>query len=252
MPVVHLLGKILPVVAEVSVDHDPTVKWESPDIGLTMEFKNHIVKSQIDVHCTLNRYLPSDFVHVYMRALDLCQASVDLVAFSQGCGLTVLLDTFVNPHGVRSPIAPQELGLACLCTAFKLDSSFDEVHSLVLTDWRLGMALHDLTLSITLPHAGAINCARAIEGLRHLIATSDSDDKKAWEEMRVALNVDRAYLQLITDASKNVRRGNRVHVPGSITGEITRRSWMIMDRYFAYRKGGNIALKAPGFPLLTG
>jgi hypothetical protein len=140
--------------------------------GLTMEFKTRIEKSQIDVQCTVNRYVPSDFVHIYMRALDLCQASVNLVAFSQGWGLTVVLDTFVSPDGTRSPIAPQDLSLASLCTTFKLDSGFDEIHSLVLTDWQLGMALHDLILAITVPHVSAVNCARAIEGLRPLSTTS--------------------------------------------------------------------------------
>jgi hypothetical protein len=104
MPTIHLIGRILPEVVKVSLGHKPTVKWESPDIGLTMEFTNHITDSRIDVECKLNRWTSDTFVPVYMRALDLCRASVDVVAFAMGCGLSVFLDTISDPSGNPSPI----------------------------------------------------------------------------------------------------------------------------------------------------
>jgi hypothetical protein len=70
----------------VTIGHDPIITWDAPDLGLTMQFKNHIEKSRIDVQCTLNRYNADDFPYVYMRAFDVCRASVNLVAFSQGWG----------------------------------------------------------------------------------------------------------------------------------------------------------------------
>jgi len=126
MPTVHILGKVLPEVAQVSIGHKPIIKWESPDIDLTMEFTNHIDKSQIDVECKLNRYDPNDFTHLYIRALDLTRASVDLIAFATGWCLTVVLDTFVDPDGQRSPIAPKDDSLRSLCTAFDLTNGFDD------------------------------------------------------------------------------------------------------------------------------
>jgi hypothetical protein len=252
MPTVRFLGKVLPEIAQVSVGHNPVIKWESPDLGLIMEFTNTIEKSRIDVECKLNRYAPSDFITIYMRALDLSRASVDVVAFAMGWGLTVVLETFVDPNGQTSTIAPIDNSLPLLCTAFNLANGFDEVYSLVLTDPSLFMALNDLILAITLPHVSTVNCARAIEGLRHLIALPGTSDKQAWAQMREALRLDIAYLKLITDNSAASRHGSRDHVPGNVTTEITRRSWIIMNRYFEYRKRGSQPLLEVDFPLLVG
>jgi hypothetical protein len=253
MAIVHFLGRILPdTLIQISIGHKPIVKWESPDIGLTMEFTNHIEKSQIDVECKLNRYTPNDFLPVYMRAMDLCRASVDLVAFTKGYGLTVVLETFVDPTGATSSLLFKDDSLAPLCSALTLSSGFDEVHTMVLTDVGLFMALNDLVGAITLPHVSTVNCARALEGLRHLIAPPGINNKEAWGQMRQALQVDEAYLKLITDNSTASRHGDRTHVPGDTTAEITRRSWVIMNRFFEYRKGGSKPLSAPDFPLLHG
>ena len=55
-------------------------------------------------------------------------------------------------------------------------------------------------------------------------------------------------------ASFNPRHGDRKFVSEEITSEIIRRTWIIMDRYFEYRKrakGAKGALKAPDFPELA-
>jgi hypothetical protein len=252
MATVHFLGRVLPKVVKVSLGHKPKLKWESPDIGLTMEFTNHITDSNIDVECTLNRWTPDDFVAVYMRALDLCRASVNVVAFAMGCGLTVFLDTFVDPSGAHSPILCNDDRLRPLCTAFTLTAGFDEIHAMVLQNPTLFMALNDLILAITLPHVSSVNCARAMERLKHLIAPNSTNDVKAWQQMREALRIGETYLKFITRHSVGPRHGSAVHVPGAVTTEVTRRAWTIMNRYFEYRKKGGAPLTAAEFPLLKG
>jgi hypothetical protein len=218
-----------------------------------MEFTNHVVNSKIDIECRLNRFAPGDLVHVWMRAFDLARASIDLVAFATGCGLTVVLDTWVDPNGLKSRINPGDPpNLAPLCTAFTLTKDFDEVHQLVLSDPGFFMALNDLVNAIIYPHVSSVNCARCIEGLRHLIAAPGSTDKQAWEQMRQVLHIDRAYLQLITDTSTKPRHGDRIRVSGAVTTEITRRSWIIMNRYLEFRKRGSKPLPSTEFPLLVG
>lgn len=251
MPTVHFLGRVLPEVIQVSIG-DKSVKWEAPELGLTMEFTNHIENSRIDVECKVNRYTPEDLVPVYMRALDLCRASVDLVAFTMGCGFTVHIETFVDPSGARSSILPKDDSLPPLCTAFTLANGFDEVHSMVLQDWRLFMALNDLVIAITLPHVSPVNCARAMERLKYLIASPTSKDKQGWQQMRHALQISEAYLKFITDHSADPRHGRPVHIPGRVTTEVTRRAWIIMNRYFEYRKRRSKPLSLNDFPVLTG
>jgi hypothetical protein len=252
MPTVHFLGKVLPGVVQVSLGHKPIVKWEAPDVGLSMEFTNHITNSQVDVECKLNRYSSEDFMPVYMRAFDICRASVGLASFAMGYGLTVVLETFVDPGGSKSTILAKDESLASLCTAFTLTKGFDEVHTMVLQNWPLFHALNDLIEAITVPHVSPVNCGRVVERLRELIASPGSNRKNAWKEMRDALQVDEAYLKFITDHSVDPRHGLPVHVPGSVTTEVIRRAWTIMNRYFDYRKNGGKPLSGKSFPLLTG
>ena len=127
-----------------------------------------------------------------------------------------------------------------------------KIWDLVLSDPPLFQALDDLIVLITLPHHAAVDCARAIEGLRNLVAARGATVSRSWEQMRNALQLDRSFLQPITDTSTAPRHGDRNFIPGTTVTEIVRRSWIIMDRFLEYQKRGNISLPATDFPLLAG
>jgi len=251
MQTVHFLGKVLPEPTNVTLSSLPVIKWQATEIGASLEFVSHIVDSKIDIECRLNDYKPEYFALLYMRALDICRAQVDLVAFKSGLGLTVVLEAFIDPNGAATKILLQNESLAALCTAFTLDDGFDQVCAHVLTSIPLFMALRDLIAAISLPHVSSVNCARAIERLKHLVASPDSRDKQAWQQLRQALQIDEAYLRFITDHSTNPRHGQPGHIPGAVTSEVIRRSWVIMNRYFEYLKRGSSPLSSTDFPLLS-
>lgn len=209
-------------------------------MDLTMEFRNHIADSLIDVACNLNRWESNLLVPVYMRALDLSRASVNVVGFAMGYGLTVHLHTLVDPTGNSSAIVFTDPRLPSLCTAYNLTVGFDEVHSMVLREPTLFMAFDDLIAAITLPHKAPVNCARVMDRLKHLIAPTGVKDKAAWQAMRNALRVDEAYLKYITDSSSAPRHGRPDHIPGTVTTEVTVRAWTVMNRYLEYRKAGGV------------
>lgn len=250
MPTVHFLGKILPRTVRITLDDGPTLKWESADNGLIMEFTNHITNSQIDIECKLNRYTSGDFAQIHKRAVDICRASVDLASFNTGRGLLVDIESFVDPSGAISAIEIKDDNLAQLCTAFTLTAGFAQIHTMVLQDWRRFRVLNDLIGAITQQHAAPVNCARAIEGLRYLIASPDASTTKAWKQMRDVLRIDEAYLKFITDHSVDPRHGKPVHIPGNVTSEVTRRAWIVMNRYFEYLKNGEKPLPENDFPIL--
>jgi hypothetical protein len=239
MPTVHFLGRVLPKTVNISIDHDPIIKWESPDIDLNMEFICHVRDSSINVECRLSRWEADLFSEVYKRAFDLSRASIDLVGFAMGYGLSVYLDAFVNPEGIQSELLFKDDSLPAICTAFGLDHDFDEVHIIVLQEPSLYMALNDLMAAITLPHVSVVNCARAVERIKHLLAPNAQSDKQAWAAMRAELLIDEAYLRYVTDSSKDARHGKYIFVPGAITSEVTRRAWACVNRYLEYRKGGS-------------
>jgi hypothetical protein len=102
METIHFLGYILPETIKVSVHHSPLLKWEAPEHGISMEYMINITDSKIDVECKVSEYRQSLLAELRMRALDLCSASINLVAFQRGFGLTTILDTFVDPTGTTS------------------------------------------------------------------------------------------------------------------------------------------------------
>ena len=250
MPTVHFLGRVLPEPALVSVPSIAVRKWEDPELRLTMEFITHIANSKIDVECKLNTYNSEHFVNIYMRALDLCRVPVDLVAFKLGWGLSVVLEDFVGPSGVTTPIVCKDERLAALSTSFTLDNGFDLLCTKTSESVPLLMALSDLIAAITVPHISLVNCARAMDRLKHLIAPEGAKDGEAWRKLQEALRIEETYLKYITDHSKNPRHGRSGHTPGKVTTEVTRRAWTVMNRYFEYLKRGSTALPVNEFPLL--
>jgi len=70
--------------------------------------------------------------------------------------------------------------------------------------------------------------------------------------MQTGLNLDAAYLKLITDQSVGPRHGDHQYVLGTMTREIATRSWTVMNRFLEYLKRGRAALPPDEFPLLKG
>jgi len=251
MQSIHFLGKVLPPPAQVTVSFTPSIKWKAEEIDLAMEFTCKIENSSIDIECRVDGYRPEHFAELYRRALDICRAQVDLVAFKLGWGLTVVLEEFIDSKGSASPIVLKDDSLAPLCTAFSLDNGFDELCVKVIQSVPLFMALRDLIAAISLPHVALVDCARAMDRLKHLVAASGASDKQAWQQLREALQIDEAYLKFITDHSTDPRHGKPGHTPGTVTTEVTRRAWVIMNRYFEHLTRGNVSLDPSEFPLLT-
>ena len=209
-----------------------------------------VEKSVVDIECILSDWKIEHLPDLYRRALDICRAEVDLVGFSMAYGLTVLLDTFEAPDGSVTSIAPNSPYLEGLCTAFSLDKGFDKVCMRVIQRPLLFMAIHELMTAISLPHESLVVCARAMDRIKNSLASPGANDKVAWEQMRTTLRVDKAYLKYITDASAGPRHGKPGHTPGYVTTEVTRRAWVIMNRYLEYIVHGEKPLDSAAYPIL--
>jgi hypothetical protein len=255
MPTVHLLGKVLPAKFQISIDQKSVAKLDNADTGLIAHsIRVQIKDSLIDVECDLNRYTQRDLYTVAMWAHDMSAVWVNLIAFKTGWGMTTVIDTIVDQHGSHGPIYRTNDDLQPLCTSFSLTSWLDEAHKIAGGTVALFTALNDLIVANTNLGATAapINCARAIDGLKHLIASPSSTETKKWEEFRAALRLDKTYIQIISDHSTAPRHGQFSRIAGSDRLEIIKRSWVIMNRYLEYRKGGSKPLPLTDFPLLSG
>ncbi|MGE5510609.1 MAG: hypothetical protein ACM31O_05080 [Bacteroidota bacterium] len=70
--------------------------------------------------------------------------------------------------------------------------------------------------------------------------------------MRSLLNIERDYLQRITDASRGPRHGYRGGATGAGQQIAIQRAWVIMNRYFKFmQRGGEQPLPRDEFPALA-
>jgi len=257
MPTVHFLGRVFPAAFRVSVQDIPPVKWEQPEVGLQMEFQLHIKDSAVDVECVVNRFSRDDLASIWTRAFDLARAAVDLVSFSRGWGLLVVFETFVDPNGASSQWATSDASLPPLCTSFgpgdASGGNFSKLIVILLQEPSLFMALNDLIAANTFPHCCPTNCGRVLDSIRNMVTppTANASVKQSWEALRTNLRAEREYLQLVTDLSTGPRHGDRTHIPGPLTTEILKRTWIIMDRFLEFRKRGSQPLPESEFPVLA-
>jgi hypothetical protein len=254
MPTVQFLGRVHPAVMNVTIRPGGTAGWNVEELGLAMAIEFEITNSAVHVNCHLNKYDASDFVAIWMRAFDTVRAAVNLLGFVLATGLTVTLDTFIDPEQHHKALLAEDQRLAGICTVLNrselASDAFSKILKIVLSEPPLFLALNDLVAGITQPHQAAVVSARALESLRHLIAPGSSVSD-GWTALREALKIDRPYLQYITDLSTGPRHGDHKHIPGEPTTEVIRRAWIIMNRFLEYRKGGNVSLPASEFPILT-
>lgn len=258
MPKVQFLGRILPSVCKVTLALDPStsITWLDTERQITYVFKLFVTDGLVRIECDATRYDQSCFDEVYRRALDLARATVDVLAFGTGFGLTVVFDKFIDAQNTESELMIQDGRLPPLVTAFKVNSPLpnhlQETLQAVWTEPALFFALRDLIESITLPHRGPVCCGRAVEGLRTLMTGSSMPRGQAWGEFRRNLQLDETYVKLITDHSVAPRHGDHIRISGAVTFEIVQRAWVIMDRFLIFRLRGNKQLPSAEFPLLRG
>lgn len=249
MDIVHFLGFILPNNPIISIAGHPKMRMTAPEIGVDLLYTVDITNSKIDITCEVEpRYRDELLIELRMRALDICRAAVNLVAFSGGLGLMTVLDTFVDTVGNPTVVTIANPKLAAACTSFSA-ATFEDVHKFVREDIHLSVLLNDLIMAQTMTHTAQINCARVIDGLKNRIAPG-LKDKAAWAKFQETLNLGEDYLKFISKRSSDPRHGQLPIVTREEAGEIILRAWTVMNRYFEYLKGGSIKLESATYPVL--
>jgi hypothetical protein len=258
MPTIRYLGTVMPIHARTTLTNIPVIAWAPSDPAEPpIDFSLQIINSIISVRCSVSNFEETDLTDLYWRVIALVRVAVDLLSFSTGSGLTPIIHTIVRPNGKHEPLTIHHNYLGALCTAFGTGSpgvtnpNFDQIFRMVVEDPGLFLVLNDLTSSITHDQQALTNCARAMDGIRNLITPEQRESREpSWIAMRENLNLQKAYLRFISDASARVRHANRNYIPPRIVGEVYKRSWTVVNRYLEYRKGGNLRLSTDRFPLL--
>jgi hypothetical protein len=256
MPTIYLKGRVAPTSFKLTVK-TAILQQITNDDGLELWISAEIVDSAITVNCRLNRFNGDrDLGLAWVAGFTIARGLVDAAAFALAVGAIVILDLWVDVNGNEAAINFADPALRGLCTAFNMnpttveDSTKTQFYmGLMMRDWPLSLAMNDLVQSLILPpQYGLINCGRAMETIRNDI--SRNDRKKGWPIMRDALQIAEDYLNYITENSKGPRHG-QMHGPmGLEAKEVTRRAWMIMNRFLEYKRRGNQRLPLSELPTL--
>jgi hypothetical protein len=226
----------------------------TPLDGLEAQFEFSIINSLVEIRCHVNRISDTDYEALLLSAFELTRSSVDLMAFSTGHGMTLILDKAFYPDGRELDIYHDDPSLPPLCTAYRINESngnINDVLLIVTLDRQVMLALNDLTSTMEVPMRIPANCFRAIEAIKQAISRAGRPPKR-YSLLRDALNVDDTYINPVEEESKGPRHGD-YHRPPVVPlsdAEIRQRAWRVMNRFLEFRKRGNLPLTSPEFDLL--
>jgi hypothetical protein len=249
MPTISFSGKVVPIPVPVTAGLSdlPSIRFEAVDTKEVETYTVKITESHVVVLIEVDNYSTDDIQRHRNKSLDLARTALDLFCFQSGWGLFLYLDRFVDPSGKIEAIVPGHPELAKLVN-FR-SNLISGLYPVFAADPRLHMALNDMIQAITWPHVATVNCARAVEGIRTIIAPGKRS--AGWPAMQEALNITESYTRMITALSEAPRHGDRVWNPPEPIEEIIQRSWEIMMRYLEWESRGEKPLPKSIFRLLS-
>jgi hypothetical protein len=245
-------GRLLPMGYKMNMGRPVENLIVTPTGKIPISFRVEITASIILVECAISSELTEDiFQEAYSIAHRVTFNVVDLMCFQYGLQLTVNLESWTDPAGRNIEIRAQDVSLLNIVSSVD-NNNLDVPLKLLFDEPHIAVVLHDLTQALHYRENTTINCARAIDGMKHLLSPDEKDDAAAWAFMRDVLNLDLAYVVFITTASRDGRHRKPVQIPSKTISLVLNRSWNIMNRYFEYRLRNAGPLRDPEFPLLTG
>lgn len=256
MPTLVFRGTVRPPIFKIKIASFPVIRYSWPDDDLTVDFILNVIDSKIEIICEVSRYDQDEHLSMLaMHAYELSMAAIDSFCFFYGFGLRPFIEIFIDPNGKQTALTPRT-DASGLCTAFNLEPSyegpdnFEAMMRLVIGERALLLALNDLIAPVSQFNLATINCARVIEALRAAMASPDWTRDQEWEFMRDQLNLTEQYTRFVIGLSIEPRHGKRKAPEPGQQAEITKRAWVVMNRFLEYRKRGNQKLPLADFKLL--
>jgi hypothetical protein len=245
-------GRVLPMYHKIGMrrplENLVVTAQGMPPISLRATIQDSVVLVDCESAPPITKEI---FNEAYDHARKLAHNVVDLVCFHYGLGLTVIIDSWTDPNGVKKDISIIDLALRGISTGINPEVNLEKPLQLLFSNPGISMVLHDLTQALVMRENTIINCARAIDGLKHLLSPDEKNEAKAWDHLRDTLNVTKPYILPIMDASKGPRHGKRGAITADLQSLAIRRSWQIMNRYLEYRLRESGPLGEPDFPPLA-
>ena len=246
MPTLTFRGTIIPTTLPLPIGDFGAVTWQNLETGAKESFSVSIHAGKVKVLVELDVYSEDDLERHRIRALDLASTALNTLCFQNGWAFSVSLENYTNPAGEIVGMIPGHPSLARYVSY--PDSDIAQVYETLVKEPYLYHAMNDLIMAIGVPHLAAINCARAVESVRTLIAPGKRGS--GWSLMQSTLNLTEAYVRPITKLSEAPRHGDRAWISHEPIEDVIERSWIIMDRFIEWRRKGENPLPLDRFPIL--
>lgn len=250
MQIAKVVGTFYPETIEIKSEGGPTLHWRDPALNVQVDLAVHFEGKQVTVVCNLIELdLKKNSSNLLVVANNMAQTAVDLISFKTSEAPTILWRKFHFPDGSTTDIQSHERTFFGLAKSIDSDEAFSKMFAIALQEPETMLALRDLIDTVRFTYTAEVNCARAVEAIRNYFVPKGLDRKHGWKPMRDALNVSEAYTRYVIESSRLGRHGKRSERHPDLL-EIGKRTWMMMDRYFAYRLRGDQSLPIADFPLL--
>jgi len=200
-------GRVHP--AGLQLDFSTSQNILGPEAEFSAKIDIKAVKSEVTVRCDFDNRSSDHPSKLWAASQDLTQGIANVFAFKLGAGAITLLDRWTDESGKIDGLALVDHALPPLCSSFSMDEAgFRRISPILFHEPTFRVALNDLIQSNIMGEHIPINCARAIESIRHLISGPNVKRKQAWPMLHKALNIDESYITLITDLSQGPRHGD--------------------------------------------
>jgi len=247
---IQLFGRVYPGGLKVNLSA-PGITYTADDGTLTGTIDIAVKDSAITVDWRLSGgYKPEQLLPIWTHSKKLSTVLVDLIAYRMGAAAIVILDSYTDDNGHSDNIAIVESAVTGLSTSFQSDAELLKVFALIASEQPLMLVFDDLIATLSSQDHKTVNCGRCVEAIRQLVAGYQLDAKQQWPIFNNSLNLDRSYPDLIMKYSKDPRHGKQTHIDPIIITEVMRRTWVVIDRFFHFRLGGNGKLDLSKFPIL--
>jgi hypothetical protein len=242
---------VLPERAWVTINDGKQIKLHSQrsDWGLDFDLTVSIGAAQVSAVVSSPTEI-GDVATLKNVISDSVSTVVDAFGYLEGRGYQTEITSVVMPNGDQSVFSVEigeiqraknerPLGFSDLFSRIVLNQS-DELPERAFHRQSLRYALADLRRAILSPTDTLFHCRRAVEGIMQGFKEpqGEGDEKRAWEQMRAALQVEEPPLIGLAKGANPHRHGFHPTITGGQRLSAMGLTWRVVDRFVLFIDGG--------------
>jgi hypothetical protein len=226
-------GRIRPEWTSVRIDvRDPPLRFQLGEIeGNRGEMTVLINASQFSLLVTTEK--PVENLATFRNGIiTVARSLFDAIGYHAGQAIDIEITSLTDLRGQELHVFLDGLPEY---SAAERPLSIEELVPLAVSFVPLRQALSDLRQTLTSPADTAVFSYRAIESImQHFRKTEDKNRQLAWDRLRDSLRIERTWIEPVQKFAEIHRHGTLTMLTGAERLDITRRAWLVVDRFCVY------------------